>query len=376
MDTIYRIINKTVDILRVLKNNWLIVCIIAGVIAVILIALFIFMKLIKKNKAKKVEKTDNDKNKISAADSDDVNILDTDNIDLGIGDDLHLSTSDDLDLSDTAEINFFESENTTENITEQIGQEAVEAISEETTEQIPEEIPKKTTEKISEKAVEDITEEIREEIPEDIAEKISKEITEETPEDIIEEISEEINIDKPKAAEKQLQVNYDSIIKLIKRNAKKHKSIIFTSMDIDSLPVTLPTNVAIKLAKSNKRCLLIDLDLKRDAIAKAFELDADKYGVHLKALKTSCENLWVLPGHSFVRSKQMNIKGIVQKAVEKFDFVLINAPALVTSPDRKLIISTAKAAFICSNKSSQTTPLDKMIKASGCKVLDIIQIPC
>jgi Mrp family chromosome partitioning ATPase len=169
--------------------------------------------------------------------------------------------------------------------------------------------------------------------------------------------------------------NYEFITDRIKRVGRKYKSILFASAEIASLPITIPVNVAIGLAKNERRCLLIDLDLKRDAIAEVFELDSNKNGLTPKAIRTEFENLWVWPGHNFTQLKQMNIKLIVQKAQRKFDFILINAPSLANSPDRKQIISAADAAFICTKTGSEVKKLAELIKPLNCVVIGNIQIP-
>ena len=120
--------------------------------------------------------------------------------------------------------------------------------------------------------------------------------------------------------------------------------------------------------------VLIDLDLKRDAIVEAFELGSNKNGLQPKAVRTQFENLWVWPGHNFTQLKQMNVKEIVQKALDRFDFVLTNAPSLVSNPDRRQIISAAQAAFISTKSGSDTTKLAQLIKPADCVLLGNIQI--
>ncbi len=174
---------------------------------------------------------------------------------------------------------------------------------------------------------------------------------------------------------KKPEENYELITERIKRVEKKYKSILFASVEPGSLPITIPVNVAIGLTKNKKRCLLIDLDLKRDAIAEAFELNTRQNDLRPKAIRTEFENLWVWPGHNFAQLKQMNIKAIVQKARDKFDFILINTPSLADSPDCKQIISSAQAAFICTKDASEATKLAELIKPSDCMVIGHIQIP-
>ena len=186
-------------------------------------------------------------------------------------------------------------------------------------------------------------------------------------------------VDNKEGGDKRPEDNYESIIKRIKRVNRKYKSILFTSIEAGALPVTIPVNAAIGLAKNKKRCLLIDLDLRRDAVAKVFGFAAEQGGLRAKAVQTEIENLWVWPGHNFSQLKQMNVTGIVEKAldkksVDKFNFVLINAPSLVNSPDRKQIISAARAAFICTKNTSEMKKLAELIKPLDCTIIGRIQV--
>lgn len=175
----------------------------------------------------------------------------------------------------------------------------------------------------------------------------------------------------------QADRNYEIITDRIKRVQKKYKSILFAAPNLASLPVTIPVNVAIQLAEQGKRCLLVDLDLRRDAIAKAFEVgtESSENSLRVRAFQTGVKNLWVLPAHSFARLKQMNIKPIVTKALEKFDFVFINAPCLAASLDRKQIASAAQAAIIFSKSVAEATSLAQLMKSSNCALIASIQTP-
>jgi hypothetical protein len=180
--------------------------------------------------------------------------------------------------------------------------------------------------------------------------------------------------DSGEGGDKPAEGSYEPIVKRIRQVKKKYRSILFTSTEAEALPVTIPVNVAMGLAKSKKPCLLIDLDLKRDAVAKAFGLDAGQSDLNIKAVQTEIENLWVWPGHYFTQSKQMNVTEIVEKAEDRFDFILINAPALVRGPDYRQIISAARAAFICTKNTSEIKKLTELMKPLDCTIIGHIQI--
>jgi len=178
--------------------------------------------------------------------------------------------------------------------------------------------------------------------------------------------------DAPLAQETQKK--YDIIVRRINQAGKKCKSILFASPDPAALPVTVPVNTAVSLAKGKKSCLLIDLDLGRDAVAKVFELNVAENDVSARAIKTEFENLWVWPACFFTRLKHMNIKEIAQKALDKFDKVVINAPGLTASCDRRLIISAADAAFICAKDMADAAKLLQLMKELDCRVIGMVQI--
>jgi len=90
-------------------------------------------------------------------------------------------------------------------------------------------------------------------------------------------------------SDKETQESYERIGERIKRAGKKYKSILFASVGAESLPVTIPVNAAVGLAKDDKRCFLIDLDLKRDAIAEAFGLYGDGNSPRAGAVQTEFE---------------------------------------------------------------------------------------
>jgi len=169
--------------------------------------------------------------------------------------------------------------------------------------------------------------------------------------------------------------NYVRIADVIQKNGKKCKCVLFASATRHCLPVTVPVNVAVNLANAGKKCLLIDLDFTRDAVAKVFDLsdNGNRTIVGPKAIPTEVENLYVWPSYQFTRFNQMNLAFIVQKAAESYDFVLLNAPSLVTSCDRNLILNSADAVLTFSN-SSVSPILDELLCRSNCNVIGGISI--
>jgi hypothetical protein len=189
---------------------------------------------------------------------------------------------------------------------------------------------------------------------------------------------------KPKATgprdengrERIASADYQLITERILQIDGKYKSVLFAAAGLNCLPITIPVNVAIQLAEQKKRCLLIDLDLKRDAIAKAFNLaeKVDPKDLRPKPYKTPFEHLLIWPGHNFTKIKQMNIKPLAEAAIEKFDWVLINAPYLDGGCDRTQIASAAQCSIIFTQNTTQAARLAALMKAARCKLIGNIQV--
>jgi hypothetical protein len=170
--------------------------------------------------------------------------------------------------------------------------------------------------------------------------------------------------------------DYRLITHRILKIRQKPRSILFAAAARNSLPITIPVNIAIQLAEDKYRCLLIDLDLKRNAIAKAFDIEDKPDPKHLRPMPcpTPIQELFVWPAHNFTRSRHMNIISLVRAAGEKFDYVLIIAPYFIGSPDRVQIAAATEFSFIFTQDSTQAELLDTIIELTNCRILGHYQI--
>ncbi|NIA17192.1 MAG: hypothetical protein GWO86_02475 [Planctomycetes bacterium] len=172
------------------------------------------------------------------------------------------------------------------------------------------------------------------------------------------------------------QKDYQLITERILGLSKKLKSILFAGSDPGALPITIPVNVAIQLAEKGKSCLLIDLDLKRDALAQVFEISDEQINQYLipRAMTTNFPNLFIWPARHFIRTRLMNIAEIVDAAVKNMDIVLVNAPAVRASLDRSQILAACRVCCIFSNKESASEEMFRLAKSSGCVLIGNIQL--
>jgi hypothetical protein len=154
-------------------------------------------------------------------------------------------------------------------------------------------------------------------------------------------------------------------------------SIVFAGYSKKSLPVTVPVNTAMLLASMGKRCLLIDMDTQRDAIAKAFSIEplSESGDNRIRPRKTDFENLTIWPAHNFLQMNKSDarVDALAEVAGNKFDTVLINAPNIANRDDRLEIMSSAKYALIFANKGIHVAQMAALAKAANCKLIGNIQ---
>lgn len=160
-----------------------------------------------------------------------------------------------------------------------------------------------------------------------------------------------------------------SLVRTIEKQSGCSPTLLAAN-SISELPVTLPVHLAIQLARKGK-CLLIDLDLNRDAVAKVFELERPGTGAgfHVSAAPTSIENLFVWPARHFETLRQMNLRPLLTEARKKYDYILLYAPYLTTLADRKQIAGCVKQAFVFGNRQDSGDRLISLLEMFHCRIL-------
>lgn len=161
-----------------------------------------------------------------------------------------------------------------------------------------------------------------------------------------------------------------SVYETFKQLNGSSRSVLLAANRINDLPVTIPINLAIHLAEKGK-CLLIDFDIKRDAMAMAFGVDSSKIDTDLiiRPVPSSIENLEIWPAGFFDCYKHMNLGMLLDTARKKYDHILLYAPYLPVLPDRKQIAYVARQAIVFSKTDDTDSPLYQLLKSQNCAVV-------
>jgi Mrp family chromosome partitioning ATPase len=171
--------------------------------------------------------------------------------------------------------------------------------------------------------------------------------------------------------------NYESITALIKSESNANRKIILMAAEnISELPVTVPVNTAMRLAKEGSKCLLIDLDMERNAISKVFDI---RENIQIKVIATCVKNISIYPAsQSNNPDNIINIKDTIKKLESQYDYLIIYAPsinlpiawdktvgcidtAMLFGPDRKMV-------------SSLIYNFNALLTSLGCEILTPAEI--
>jgi hypothetical protein len=178
---------------------------------------------------------------------------------------------------------------------------------------------------------------------------------------------------------------YEAIAELIESKlANVTKTTLMAAERVEELPVTIPVNIAVHLAQRNHKCLLVDLDLKRDAISKVFDIDGGECNnrVRGKAIATCINNLWVWPASYFNKGdgdpEATNIKDVITRLESRYECVVVYAPNIKALADSHRITGCAGAAMLFGSKSkfesSSISDCYKLLISSGSEILQPTEV--
>ena len=185
---------------------------------------------------------------------------------------------------------------------------------------------------------------------------------------------------------------YEPVVELIESKSREQvKTILMAAESAKELPVTVPVNIAIRLAQKGHKCLLIDLDLERSAISKVFDADSGNLGDNVqgktiaKETPTCISNLWVWPAGNFGKADgncdTINIKEVIVGLESRYDHLIVYAPNINLSADWGRIVGCIQAAMLFGPdrqtqkfESSSLDDFRELLISLGCAVLEPAEV--
>ncbi len=175
--------------------------------------------------------------------------------------------------------------------------------------------------------------------------------------------------------------SYDAIAGLIgSRRGNSGKTILMAAETLEHLGVNIPVNVAIRLAKGGRRCLLIDLDSQRAAVSKVFDIDGAPPGdqTQSEAIATCIENLWVCPAGYFSRGRSARITELISRLENQYDNLIIYAPDITAQAAIVKIAACPRTAMLFGRRDESATSVIRdfreLLNGYGCVILQPDQI--
>lgn len=184
---------------------------------------------------------------------------------------------------------------------------------------------------------------------------------------------------KPDTAKKSAQRDnfYDGLAEQIEAvGSEKAGTILLAASTTAQLGVTTAVNIAARVARKEQRCLLVDTDAKRNAVAKVFELGGESPAGGLKVpAKTCIDNLWVWPGENFAQHNIMTLSQKIGQLSRKFHRIIIYAPNILeaSAACEQLAGCMQVAMLFDSQDSSENVSMGRLrerLKASGCEIFE------
>ncbi len=131
-------------------------------------------------------------------------------------------------------------------------------------------------------------------------------------------------------------------------------------------PVTIPVNVAVRLATRGLKTLIIDFDLKRSAVQRVFETG----NCDSSAVKTCIENISLISGKRLASAKTHILRQLFTKAEKLYDHIIVYAPDAAV--EQQMSEFFTKAMLFGAKNTSANQKLDNLIyelNKTACRML-------
>jgi capsular exopolysaccharide synthesis family protein len=178
------------------------------------------------------------------------------------------------------------------------------------------------------------------------------------------------NWKSPSVLAESFRLTLASIL-LSSNDGVRPRVIAFSSADAREGKTTVTSNLGIALARSNRRVLLIDGDLRKPRLHRVFEVD-NAAGLYealsgsssLSVRETKIPNLSLLPSGKGIHGEMLfftpQLHDLLQRFKTEFDMILIDTPPLLQVADARLICSQADGTILV---VAQHTPRETAVLA-------------
>ena len=168
------------------------------------------------------------------------------------------------------------------------------------------------------------------------------------------------------------------------------KSIVVTSSLPGEGKSTIVSNLAVTMASSGKRVVIVDCDLRKPTIHKMFSMSNSKGLTNIlvqnreieeSVITTNIPNLYVIPSGPLPPNPSellggKNMKEILNELTNSFDMVLIDTPPILYLSDAQILSALSEGIIIVtaygkSEKNVLLSAKDKIEKVGG-KILGVV----
>lgn len=147
--------------------------------------------------------------------------------------------------------------------------------------------------------------------------------------------------------------------------------ILMASEQYDCLSVTIPVQTAMEMVRRKKKCLLMDLDLARNAVARVFELESLPGSDRPRPIQTSFKDLHIWPAAYFTGNRPIPLSRVVIAASGFYDIILIYAPVLLESPFLQTAAAVCQCALVFHPVGNRSENLRLALQKAGAILYDI-----
>lgn len=144
------------------------------------------------------------------------------------------------------------------------------------------------------------------------------------------------------------------------------KVLVIAACGPQYAPVTIPVNIAVRLAARGLKTLIMDFDLKRFSVQRVFETG----NCNSRAVKTCIENISLISGERLACANPQALRYLFTKAEKLYDYILVYAPDTALPQQMSEFFTTAM--FFGPDSSPAAATLDNFIEELGttaCQVL-------